>query len=56
MSLDPNRLIWIDMEMTGLRPETDRIIEVALVITIIGLLTLIWLPALIGPHPLAPPR
>jgi len=26
-------LIWVDMEMTGLRPETDRIIEVALVIT-----------------------
>jgi oligoribonuclease len=26
-------LIWVDMEMTGLRPEVDRIIEVALVIT-----------------------
>lgn len=26
-------LIWVDMEMTGLRPEIDRIIEVALVIT-----------------------
>jgi oligoribonuclease len=26
-------LIWVDMEMTGLRPETDRIIEVALVVT-----------------------
>lgn len=26
-------LIWIDMEMTGLRPEVDRIIEIAAVIT-----------------------
>jgi oligoribonuclease len=26
-------LIWVDMEMTGLRPEIDRIIEVALVVT-----------------------
>jgi oligoribonuclease len=29
----PNDLIWIDMEMTGLLPDSDRIIEVALVIT-----------------------
>lgn len=27
------RLVWIDMEMTGLRPEIDRIIEVAAIIT-----------------------
>jgi len=33
MPQDANRLIWIDMEMTGLTPETDRIIEVALVVT-----------------------
>ena len=26
-------LIWIDMEMTGLRPETDRILEIATIIT-----------------------
>jgi oligoribonuclease len=26
-------LVWIDMEMTGLDPETDRIIEVAAVVT-----------------------
>ena len=30
---DERRLIWVDMEMTGLDPDTDRIIEVALVIT-----------------------
>jgi oligoribonuclease len=33
MPQDASRLIWIDMEMTGLKPETDRIIEVALVVT-----------------------
>ncbi len=30
---DSNALIWIDLEMTGLSPETDRIIEVATIIT-----------------------
>jgi oligoribonuclease len=33
MSQDPNNLIWLDMEMTGLQPDRDRIIEVAFVIT-----------------------
>jgi oligoribonuclease len=28
-----SHLIWVDMEMTGLRPEVDRIIEVAVVVT-----------------------
>src|SRR5512132_2577430 len=28
-----NNLIWIDMEMTGLVPETDRVIEIALLVT-----------------------
>jgi oligoribonuclease len=32
-NLDPNNLIWIDMEMTGLVPESDRIIEVAVLVT-----------------------
>lgn len=33
--LRPNEfnLIWVDMEMTGLNPDTDRIIEIAVVIT-----------------------
>jgi oligoribonuclease len=33
MPQDADRLVWIDMEMTGLKPDTDRIIEVALVVT-----------------------
>ena len=33
MAQDQNNLIWIDMEMTGLVPETDRVIEIAIVIT-----------------------
>jgi len=34
-ALAPNEhnLIWIDLEMTGLSPDTDRIIEIAVVIT-----------------------
>lgn len=28
-----NTLIWIDLEMTGLSPDTDRIIEIATIIT-----------------------
>ncbi|WMY95128.1 MAG: oligoribonuclease [Arsenophonus sp.] len=31
--LNKNNLIWIDLEMTGLDPETNRIIEIATVIT-----------------------
>ena len=30
---DENHLIWVDMEMTGLVPERDRIIEVAVIVT-----------------------
>ena len=33
MPQDQNNLAWLDMEMTGLDPERDRIIEVAIVIT-----------------------
>ena len=33
MAQDPNNLIWIDLEMSGLDPERDRILEAALVVT-----------------------
>ena len=28
-----DNLIWIDLEMTGLNPDTDRIIEIATIVT-----------------------
>ena len=33
MAQAENRLVWLDMEMTGLEPERDRIIELAMVLT-----------------------
>lgn len=33
MPQDANALIWIDLEMTGLDPDNDRIIEVATIVT-----------------------
>ena len=33
MAADPNNLVWIDMEMTGLQPDADRIIEIAMLVT-----------------------
>jgi oligoribonuclease len=33
MPADPNNLAWIDMEMTGLLPDSDRVIEIAMLVT-----------------------
>ena len=33
MAQDANYLVWLDMEMTGLEPERERIIELAMVVT-----------------------
>lgn len=33
MTTSTNNLIWIDMEMTGLDPEKERIIEIATIVT-----------------------
>lgn len=41
-----DNLIWIDLEMTGLEPETDRIIEIATIVTDANLNTLAEGPVL----------
>ncbi|MBI3045600.1 MAG: oligoribonuclease [Betaproteobacteria bacterium] len=33
MAQDTNNLIWIDMEMSGLNPDTDRVLEIAIIVT-----------------------
>ena len=33
MTINKQNLIWIDLEMTGLEPETDSIIEIATIVT-----------------------
>jgi oligoribonuclease len=51
MAQNQNYLIWLDMEMTGLVPETDRIIEVAMVITDNDLNTIAEAPTLVVYQP-----
>ena len=50
---DETRLVWIDMEMTGLRPDIDRIIEVAAVVTDSDLNVLVESPSFAVPLVLA---
>jgi len=50
MTQSPDRLIWIDLEMTGLDPDTDYIIEIATVITDSGLNTIAEGPVLAIHH------
>jgi oligoribonuclease len=33
MAQDPGNLIWIDMEMSGLNPDSDKVLELAVIIT-----------------------
>lgn len=33
MVADANNLIWVDLEMTGLEPNVDRVIEIATIVT-----------------------
>ncbi|MDD5329213.1 MAG: oligoribonuclease [Sulfuricella sp.] len=47
MAQDSNRLIWLDMEMSGLFPERDRILEIAVVITDSDLNTVAEAPVLV---------
>ncbi len=47
MAQNQNHLVWIDMEMTGLNPDTDSIIEVAIVVTDNNLETVAEAPVLV---------
>ncbi len=51
MAQNQNYLVWVDMEMTGLVPETDRIIEVAMVVTDGELNTVAEAPVLVVHQP-----
>ena len=47
MAADANNLIWVDIEMSGLDPEVDRVLEVAVVITDSNLNTVAEGPVLV---------
>ena len=47
MAADPNNLLWVDMEMSGLNPDTDRVLEVAIVVTDTHLNTIAEAPVLV---------
>jgi oligoribonuclease len=47
MAQDPANLIWIDMEMSGLNPDTDKVLEVAIVVTDSQLNTVAEAPVLV---------
>jgi oligoribonuclease len=51
MAQDPNNLIWIDMEMSGLDPDADKVLEVALIVTDSQLNTLAEGPVLVVHQP-----
>ncbi|MSP95946.1 MAG: oligoribonuclease [Betaproteobacteria bacterium] len=53
MAQDQNNLVWIDMEMTGLIPDSDRVIEIAMVITDTQLNLLAEGPVLVVHQPVA---
>jgi oligoribonuclease len=47
MAPNPDNLIWIDMEMSGLNPDTDRVLEIAIVVTDTHLNTVAEAPVLV---------
>ena len=51
MAQDPNNLIWIDMEMSGLDPDADKVLEVALIVTDSQLNTVAEGPVLVVHQP-----
>jgi oligoribonuclease len=51
MAQDKTPLVWIDMEMSGLVPERDRILEVAMVVTDAELNTIAEAPVYVVKQP-----
>jgi oligoribonuclease len=51
MAADANNLIWIDMEMTGLQPDADRVIEIAMLVTDLQLNVVATGPVLVVHQP-----
>lgn len=51
MAPNSTHLLWLDMEMTGLSPESDRIIELAIVVTDADLNTVAEGPVLVVHQP-----
>lgn len=51
MPTNPMHLLWLDMEMTGLSPDSDRIIELAIVVTDADLNTVAEGPVLVVHQP-----
>src|SRR5262245_52642283 len=47
MTADQNNLLWVDMEMSGLDPDTDKVLEVAIVVTDNHLNTVVEEPVLV---------
>jgi oligoribonuclease len=51
MAQDPGNLIWIDMEMSGLNPDVERILEIAVVVTTSQLEIIAEAPVLVVHQP-----
>jgi oligoribonuclease len=49
--VNEQNLVWVDMEMSGLNPQTERILEIAMVITDTELNTLAVAPVLVIHQP-----
>jgi oligoribonuclease len=50
MTTHSDNLVWIDLEMTGLDPQRDRIIEIATVVTDVNLRVLAEGPVIAIPQ------
>ncbi|HXF46385.1 MAG TPA: oligoribonuclease [Burkholderiaceae bacterium] len=48
---DENNLVWLDMEMSGLNPDSDRVLEVAVVVTDVQLEVIAEGPVLVVHQP-----